>query len=102
MGEIGGSNPPGTIALSAAAEPHYRKGYPMGDGSRLETGGALTRPCGFNSRSFRWNDSVSLWCLWCKGSIQPCEGLRRRVQIPPNTLEVRSQESGVRSHQDDE
>ena len=30
-----------------------RKGFPMGDGTRLEAGGALTRPCGFNSRSFR-------------------------------------------------
>ena len=31
----------------------FRKGYPMGDGNRLEAGGALIRPCGFNSRSFR-------------------------------------------------
>ena len=34
-----------------------RKGYPMGDGNRLEAGRALTRPCGFNSRSFRWANS---------------------------------------------
>ena len=32
-----------------------RKGYPIGDGTRLETGRAFSMvPCGFNSRSFRW------------------------------------------------
>ncbi len=42
----------------------------MGDGSRLESGRALTLPCEFDSRSFRCNRNMCHWPIG-KGASLP-------------------------------
>jgi hypothetical protein len=47
-----------------------RKGYPTGDGTRLERGRA-DKPWGFDSLPFRSGSDTSgahQWCPWCRGS----------------------------------
>ena len=51
-------------------EPALRKGKPIGDGSRLESGRALRLPCEFDSRSFRCNRKLCHWPIG-KGASLP-------------------------------
>jgi hypothetical protein len=51
-------------------ESALRKGKPSGDGSRLESGRALTMPCEFDSRSFRCNKKMCHWPIG-KGASLP-------------------------------
>ena len=51
-------------------ESALRKGKPIGDGSRLESGRALTLPSEFDSRSFRCNRKLCHWPIG-KGASLP-------------------------------